>query len=89
MTCNNCGAEINCVIVNHFDHEGADHHIAIPPEDLGNDTYGLMLDSRWAGYGLNEADQLETIWCPCCKQFPFKSKMLNSQEVIYVTCWNF
>ena len=88
MKCNSCGAEINSVIVNFFDHEGADCYLPFALADFGDETYGLELNTNWTGYGLDEADQQETIWCPHCKKFPFKSKEINTEEVIHVTCWN-
>ena len=88
MTCNNCGAEIDSVIVNHFNYKGADEPLELLLTELDNNTYGVAVGTHWTGYGLDEADQRETIWCPYCKRFPFKSKEINTEEVVYITCWN-
>ena len=88
MKCSNCGEEITQVLVDTFEHDGTDRDYLVDLEDIGNDCYGITVSQNWTGYGLDEEDQLETIACPKCHGFPFKTKEIDVQEVVCLTFWN-
>ena len=90
MDCYNCGADINYVLIDEFQHDGTDRDRCVVLEDLGDNCYGIPTDHNWTGDELDEDDTdiYETIRCPVCKKFPFKSKEIHRQEIVYLTCWN-
>lgn len=88
MKCNNCGQEITNVLINEFQYDGTDKDRLAKIEDLGDEVYGISTDSHWTGDGLEDEDCYDTILCPICKKFPFKSKEINRHEILYLTLWN-
>lgn len=50
-------------------------------------TYCPETTQNWTGYDLSEEEMLETITCPHCKQFPFKSKEIQVYDVVRVVCF--
>lgn len=88
MKCNNCGAEIDHVLVNEFQYDGIDRYRLTELENLGDDTYGLGTDHNWTGDGLDDEDVYDTVVCPKCKKFPFKSREVARQEIVWLTFWN-
>lgn len=90
MKCNNCGTEIDHVLIDEFQYDGTDRDRWAILEDLGDNCYGISTDHNWTGDELDDDDSdiYETITCPECKKFPFKSKEIRRQEIVYVTFWN-
>lgn len=90
MECNKCGAEINYVLIDEFQYDGTDRARCAVLEDLGDNCYGITTNHNWTGDELDEDDTdiYETIRCPACKKFPFKSGEIRRQDLVHVTCWN-
>lgn len=87
MNCNCCGVEIDRVLVNVFLPDGSDKEALIQFSDNGEETYCLETDRNWTGYELCEEEQIETIKCPKCKKFPFKTRTLDVSEPVYLIFW--
>ena len=88
MKCNNCGAEIDHVLIDEFQYDGTDCDRRAILENLGDDTYGLSTDHNWTGDEVDDEDAFDTISCPKCRKFPFKSREIGRQEIVYLTFWN-
>ena len=87
MNCNCCGIEIDRVLVNVFLPDGSDKEALIQFSDNGEETYCLETDQSWTGYELCEEEQIETIKCPKCRKFPFKTRTLDVSEPVYLIFW--
>ena len=86
MRCEKCGQEIETVLVNLFDHNGADAFHEQPIEE--NENIAMIdTEQNWTGYELSEEERTETICCPLCKQFPFKSTEIDVYDVVRVVCF--
>ena len=88
MKCCECGAEINHVLVNHFEHDGTDRLHKMDLEDLGDGCYSVLTDTSWTGYGLETEDCLADVYCPKCKKFPFKTKDMEQCKLVQLVFWN-
>ena len=86
MRCEKCGQEITTVLVNLFDREGADSFQEQPIEENEN---AVIIDTvqNWTGYEQSEEEMAETICCPYCKKFPFKSTEIQVFDVVRVVCF--
>lgn len=87
MKCEKCGKEMNTIMANRFNHEGADSFISYPYTECEEDAVYVDLDSKWTGYGLSEEEMLDTIECPHCGKFPFKNKEIQVYELVRVVCF--
>lgn len=90
MICSSCGAEIEHVLIDKFQWDGTDRDELTVLEDLDDNCYGIATDHNWTGDELDEDDTdiYDTIVCPKCRKFPFKSKEIQRQEIVWITCWN-
>lgn len=86
--CENCGKEIDYVLINTFDWDGNDRDYIAHLEDLGDGVYGISTTHNWTGDGLDDEDAIDTIVCPKCKKFPFKCKEIGKQEIVHLTLWS-
>lgn len=85
MRCEKCGKRMDEILVRHFDRDGSD----FLREELFTERENCIeieVPHSWTGYDLTEEEQSETIECPFCGKFPFKSKEVQSYEVIKVIC---
>ena len=55
MICNNCGAEIDHILIDKFQYDGTDRDELTVLEDLGDNCYGIATDHNWTGDELDEA----------------------------------
>ena len=88
MKCSKCGKEIDHVLLDEFQYDGTDRDRLAIIEDLGDEVYGVSTDHNWVGDGLDDEDVYDTILCPKCKKFPFKSREIGRQELVQLTFWN-
>lgn len=88
MKCSNCGKNIEHVLVDEFQYDGTDRDTAIAINDLGDNCYNITVTHNWTGDGLDDEDVYDTIICPFCRKFPFKSREIQREEAIFLTCWN-
>ena len=88
MRCVKCGKEIHSVLLNVFDYDGSDK---LNEEDIGEieccDAVYISTYRNWTGYDLSEEEKRETILCPHCEQFPFKSDEVNVFDKIEIQCF--
>ena len=87
MKCEKCGKEIGCLLVDTFLRDGSDTDIEQPIDECVNDASYIETTQNWTGYDLSEEQMLETITCPHCKQFPFKSTEIQVYDVVQVVCF--
>lgn len=88
MKCEKCGSDIAYVNMLRFNYEGDDCWIqyAINEEEQTEAVY-MDADCNWTGCGLSEEEQMDSIVCPCCEQFPFKHKEVQTYEIVRVVCF--
>jgi len=83
MKCEKCGRKIETVLVDIFNYDGSDEVQELP---LVENSFCAYVDAEqtWTGYELLEEEKSETIRCPHCKQFPFKSQEIQVQTIVRV-----
>lgn len=88
MRCAKCGKEIHEVLLNVFNFDGSDDFVE---EDIGEieccDAVYISTYRNWTGYELSEEEQRETILCPHCEQFPFKSDEIGVYDKVEIVCF--
>ena len=84
MTCEKCGNRITNVLVDMFDHEGADDFHEMPITACGKSAAYIDTSANWTGYELSEEEMPDTIRCPYCKQYPFVDTEIHVEEVVRV-----
>lgn len=88
MRCAKCGKEIHEVLLNVFNFDGSDDFVE---EDIGEieycDAVYISTYRSWKGYELSEEEQRETILCPHCEQFPFKSDEIGVHDKVEIVCF--
>ena len=82
VRCEKCGHKLIAINVRQFLHDGSDSLCAIPIQEYPENAIVLDTDANWCGYGLTHDEQLEDIECPFCRQFPFKHKEIQEQEML-------
>ena len=88
MKCNNCGKEIDSVLIGQFNCDGSDSIIRVNFEECPEKAKVITFDKSWCGYELSEKEQIENIQCPECKKFPFKQKEVQVHEYIHIVCFD-
>lgn len=85
MICANCGEEIHSLIVNMFNHEGADSFINYFIEE-DEETGAVWFDTttNWTGYELSEEEMNDTIECPYCHEHPFNDKEIQVFNIVRI-----
>ncbi len=85
MKCEKCGKEMGGIgiSINCFNHDGTDSLYIHSFDELTN-VIVVDTDKSWTGYELTEEEQLETIKCPHCDQFPFKVKEIQVHEIVRI-----
>lgn len=87
MKCEKCGKEIENLLVDTFLRDGSDTEIEQPIIECEHNAVYIETTKNWTGYDLSEEEMLETITCPHCKQFPFKSTEIQVYDVVRVVCF--
>ena len=87
MKCEKCGKEIGHLLVDTFLYDGSDTDIEQSIIECEHNAAYIETTQNWTGYDLSEEEMLETITCPHCKQFPFKSKEIQVYDVVRVVCF--
>lgn len=87
MKCERCGKEIKSLLVDTFLRDGSDAYIEQPITECEEDAAYIETTQNWTGYELSEEEMLDTITCPHCKQFPFRSKEIQVYDVVRVVCF--
>lgn len=84
MKCEKCGHVLTRLDVNFFDHEGADYMQKLPFTEYDTDAVVVEVTQNWTGYELSGGEMTETIYCPHCRQFPFKNLEIQTFDVTQV-----
>lgn len=87
MICEKCGKEIKSILVDTFLRDGSDVYIEQPIVECEEDATYIETDQNWTGYELTEEEMLDTIACPHCKQFPFRSNEIQVYDIVRVVCF--
>lgn len=87
MKCEKCGKEIENLLVDTFLRDGSDTDIEQPIIECEHNAAYIETTQNWTGYDLSEEEMFETITCPHCKQFPFKSTEIQVYDVVRVVCF--
>lgn len=83
MKCEKCGHELTYLAIDLFDHSGSNHTVKVPFKEYDyNKTIELETNSDWIGYGLDENEMLNTIWCPYCHEYPFENTKIKTMEIV-------
>ena len=84
MKCEKCGRLLTHLDVNFFDHEGADYEQQLSFNEYDTDAVEVEVTQNWTGYDLSEEEMAETIYCPHCRQFPFKNPEIQTFDITRV-----
>ena len=87
MTCENCGREITEVLIGVFNYDGSDGEYKHPITEHEEDAAVIDTTQNWTGYDLSEEEQRETILCPHCNKFPFKSTEIQVENIVRIICF--
>ena len=87
MICEKCGKEMQSIHVNMFDCSGADSLWKYDFQECEEDAVVIDTNPAWVGCGLSDEEQLETIKCPHCHQFPFKNTEIQVYDVVRIVCF--
>lgn len=87
MNCEKCGREIDAVLVATFNRDGSDCDILLPLVECEENAAYIDATQNWTGYELSDEEQMETVLCPRCKQFPFKSDEMQVYDVVRIVCF--
>lgn len=84
ITCEKCGAKISFLEVDVFNYDGSDSCRDTTFEEFDVNAIVVDLDKNWTGYELSEEEMRETITCPSCHKWPFKSEEIQIYEFVRV-----
>lgn len=84
IKCKCCGREINYVNVDLFDIHGSDSFERVPLYECDDNAVYIEPGQVWTGNDLSEEEQIDTIRCPYCDQFPFNEKDIQAEDVVRV-----
>lgn len=83
MKCEKCGKELNSLEVDHFNYDGSDDWYDVEIYEESGIAF-LNVLTNWTGDELDEDEQADTIRCPHCKQYPFKSRIIETCKYVNV-----
>ena len=86
MICEKCDRKIDSLLVDFFNCDGSDSDYEIPLNERGYAAF-VDVNENWTGCDLSKNEQRNTICCPHCKQFPFKSNEIQVKSVVRVVCF--
>lgn len=85
MRCEKCGKQLKYIELNRFSsHNGSDFYSKHTYKEVPQDAVVIDTDSNWTGYELSEEEQLETIRCPYCQEYPFQETEIQVQEIVRI-----
>ena len=87
MKCEKCGLTTDHVLINIFQYDGSDRHEKIPIWETEEAAVAIETDYNWTGYDLTEEEQMKTILCPHCQQFPFEHKEVQVYDIVRIVCF--
>lgn len=87
MKCEKCEHEIDRLLVDVFRRDGSDAFDEYPVFECEEDAAYIETTQNWTGYEQSEEEMSDTIVCPHCKQFPFKSTEIQVYDVVRVVCF--
>ena len=87
VRCEKCGKEILNLFLDVFERDGSDSVCFFPIREAPENAVYVDAVHNWTGYGLSEEEQMETITCPYCRQFPFAHQEVQVYEIVRVVCF--
>ena len=85
MKCEKCGKQLKYIELNRFSlHNGSDFYSKHTYKEEPQDAVVIDTDNFWTGYELEEDEQIETIRCPYCHEFPFDTKDVQVYEIVRI-----
>lgn len=84
MRCEKCGKELEYIEVGRFTRSGSDFSAKYSYKEVPQDAVIIDTDSNWTGYELSEEEQLETIRCPYCQEYPFQETEIQVREIVRI-----
>ncbi len=84
MKCEQCGAELKCLLVDEFDREGADSFNEYWFNECDENAVYIDTNANWTGYGLSDEEMPDTITCPFCHKYPFKDTEMQVYDIVRV-----
>lgn len=87
MKCEKCGKEINNILINTFNYDGSDNYYEYPITEYEENAVTVDVHHDWTGDELTEEEQKDTICCPYCKQFPFISEEIQTEQIVRIICF--
>ena len=87
MKCEKCGQEISNLLVDVFRYDGSDTFDLHPLYECDENAAYIETTQNWTGYEVSEDEMRDTIVCPHCKRFPFKSTEIQVYDVVRVVCF--
>ena len=82
--CEKCGKEIGTLLVDIFNRDGSDSFCAHEITEYPENAVCVDVDPNWTGNELSEEEMLETIKCPHCGEFPFKSAEIQTATFVRI-----
>lgn len=87
VRCEKCGKDMSLVNVLTFNRDGSDSEHLTIIDEADEDAVVIDATPNWVGNGLSEEEMLETIRCPHCGKFPFKSEEIQVYEIMRIVCF--
>lgn len=84
MKCEICGKKLDSLLINTFDRFGSDYWDEVMIEECEKDAVIVETTRNWTGYELSEEEMRETVVCPYCKKWPFRSEELQIHEPVHL-----
>ena len=82
--CEKCRKEIETLMVDIFNRDGSDNFYAHGITECPENAVCIDVNQNWTGNELSEEEMLETIKCPHCGQFPFKSSEIQTETFVRI-----
>lgn len=84
MKCEKCNKEITELKVTIFNYDGSDSDTVHSFHECEENAVVIDVDPDLAGNELEGEEMADTISCPHCGEFPFKSKEIQTRHYISV-----
>ena len=84
MRCEKCGKQLEYIEADRFAMNGSDFSAKYSYKEVPQDAVVIDTDNFWTGYELEKDEQIKTIRCPYCREFPFDDKEIQVCEVVRV-----
>ena len=84
MRCVRCGKEIAALEIDMFNWDGSDEWVEVAIDDSDREAVVVNVSKAWTGDELSDDEKRDTIRCPNCKRWPFKSDEIQTFEYVEI-----